>query len=150
MKKYFVILQIILGVLAFPTEIYSQCDMHNYIGKSRAELIKSLGKPAYVDDSDKSMVMIFYKSPGMNKSFVADQKGIYQAEATQSFNSEKSCKTALNKYISDMINKGFTVDTVSVSEFQSTKSGVSCDFRYGLNSITKKYEISFSAHRKEG
>ena len=150
MKKYFVILQIISGVISFPAGIYSQCDMHNYIGKSQAELIKSLGKPAYIDDSNKSMVMIFYKSPGMNKSFVADKNGIYQAEATQSFNSEKSCKATLNKYISDMINKGFTVDTISVSEFQSSKSGVSCDFRYELNSISKKYEISFSAHRREG
>ncbi len=150
MKKYFVILQIILGVLSFPSEIYSQCDMHNYIGKSRAELIKSLGKPAYIDDSNKSMVMIFYKSPNMNKSFVADKNGIYQAEATQSFDTEKSCLAALNKYISDMISKGFTVDTLSVSEFKSTKSGVSCDFRYGKNSVTNKYEISFSAHRREG
>ena len=150
MKNYFVILQIILGVLSFPTEIFSQCDMQNYIGKSRAELIKALGKPAYVDDSNKSMVMIFYKSPGMSKSFVADENGIYQAEATQSFESEKSCKTALNKYISDMINKGFTVDTISVSKFQSVKSGVSCDFSYGLNNFTQKYEISFSAHRREG
>lgn len=150
MKKYFVILQIILGVLSFPTEIHSQCDMHNYIGKSQAQLIKSLGKPAYIDDSNKSMVMIFYRSPNINKSFVADKNGIYQAEATQTFDTEKSCRAAVNKYISDMINKGFTVDTLSVSEFQSTKSGVLCDFRFGKNNTTNKYEISFSAHRREG
>lgn len=150
MRKYFFILQIILGVLSFPAGLFSQCDMHNYIGKSRAELIKSLGKPAYIDDSNKSMVMIFYKSADMNKSFVADNNGIYQAEATQTFDSEKSCKAALDKYISDMMKNGFTVDTISVTEFQSTKSGVSCDFRYSQNSLTKKYEISFSAHRREG
>lgn len=149
MRKYFFILQIILGVLYNPTELFSQCDMHNYIGKSRAELIKSLGKPAYIDDSNKSMVMIFYKSKDINKSFVADNNGIYQAEATQTFDSEKSCKAALNKYISDMIKKGFTVDTISVSKFQSIKSGVLCDFSYGQNSHTKEYEISFSAHRRE-
>lgn len=150
MRKYFFILQIIFGVLSFQAGLFSQCDMHNYIGKSRAQLIKALGKPAYIDDSNKSMVMIFYKSQDMSKSFVADGKGIYQAEATQTFDSERSCKSALNKYISDMVKKGFEVDTISASKYQSTKAGILCDFRYGQNSHTKKYEISFSAHRREG
>jgi hypothetical protein len=149
MKKYFVILQIILGVLAFPTEIFAQCDMQNFIGKSRAELIKALGQPAYTDDSNKSMVMMFYKSSGMSKSFVADENGIYQAEATQLFDSEKSCKTALNGYIADMISKGFKVDTISVTEFESERPGVTCSVHYGLNSNSGKYEISAKAHRKE-
>jgi hypothetical protein len=148
MKKYFLIFQIIFGVLSFPIEIYSQLDVQNYIGKSQKELIKFMGKPVYTDDSNKSMVMMFYKSPVSSKSFVADEDGIYQAEATQSFDSEKTGRAALNRYISDMVNKGFSVDTVSVSEFLSEKPGVTCTFRYGLNNTSGKYEISISAHRK--
>lgn len=150
MKKYFQVLQIILGVLVFQSEIFSQLDVQNYISKSRSELTRSLGKPAYVDDSNKSMVMIFYKSAISSKSFVADEGGVYQAEATQSYDTEKSCQAALNGYIGDMVSKGFTVDTVSAGEFQSDKPGVTCTVRCGLNSTTNKYEISVSAHRKEG
>ena len=149
MKKCFVILQIILGVLSFPTETLSQCDMQNYIGKSQSELIKKLGKPAYIDDSNKSMVMIFYKSPDISKSFVADKNGIYQAEATQSFVSEKTCKATLNAYIADIINKGYSVDTISVSEFQSDKPGVTCNIQCGLNTVSGKYDIRVKAHKKE-
>lgn len=149
MKYYFVILQIILGVITFPTEIVPQIDMQNYIGKSRAELIVSLGKPVYTDDSNKSMVMMFYKSGSSNKSFVSNEKGIFQAEAVQSYESEKTGRAALNGYISDMISKGFSVDTVSATEFHSEKPGVTCTFRYSQNSISGKYEISVSAHRRE-
>jgi hypothetical protein len=150
MKRYFLIFQIIIGVLSFSTEVYSQLNVQNYIGKSRTELITSRGKPDHIDDSNKSMVMIFYKSPVLCNSFVADENGIYQAEAMQSFDSEKSCRAALGAYITDMISKGFSVDTISVSEFNSEKPGVTCTFRSGLNSNTGKYEISVSAHRKAG
>ncbi len=150
MKRYLLFLQIILGVLLFPSEIFPQLDVQNYISKSRTDLIRSLGKPVYTDDSNKSMVMIFYKSSVSSKSFVADEKGIYQAEGTQSYDTEKSCQAALNGYIANMISKGFTVDTLSTGEFQSDKPGVTCSVRCGLNSTTNKYEISVSAHRKEG
>ena len=150
MKRYFLFLQIILGVLAFHSEIFPQLDVQNYISKSRSQLIKSLGKPVYTDDSNKSMVMMFYKSSAVSKSFVADEKGIFQAEATQSYDTEKSCRAALNGYVGDMVSKGFTVDTLSANEFQSNKPGVTCSVRWGLNSTTNKYEISVSAHRKEG
>ncbi len=150
MKRYFLFLQIILGVLAFHSEIFPQLDVQNYISKSRSQLIKSLGKPVYTDDSNKSMVMMFYKSPAISRSFVADENGIFQAEATQSYGTEKSCKAALNGYIGDMVSKGFTVDTLSVNEFQSDKPGITCSVRCGLNSTTNMYEIFVSAHRKEG
>ncbi len=150
MKKYFLVLQIVLGLLAFPSEIFSQLDMQNYIGKSRADLINFLGKPVYTDDSNKSMVMMFYKSLVSSKSFVADEKGIFQAEASQLYETQKSWQAALNGYIADMVSKGFAVDTLSSGEFQSDKPGVTCTVRCGLNSTTNKYEISVSAHRKEG
>lgn len=149
MKKYLQVLQIMLGVLLFSPQIFSQLDVQNYISKTRSQLIKSLGKPVYTDDSNKSMVMIFYKSDISSKSFVADEKGIYQAEATQSYNTEKSCRAALNGYIGDMVSKGFKVDTLAVDEFQSDKPGVTCTISFRLNSLTKKYEISVSAHRRE-
>ncbi len=150
MKKYFLVLQIILGVLVLQSEIFSQLDVQNFISQSCSHLTKSLGKPAYTDDSNKSMVMMFYKSALSSKSFVADEGGIYQAEATQSYNTEKSCQAALNGYIGDMVSKGYTVDTLSTGEFQSDKPGVTCTVRCGLNGTTNKYEISVSAHRKEG
>ena len=149
MKRNFWMLQIVFFIIAFPYLMYSQLDMQNYIGKSRTELIDFLGKPVYTDDSNPSMVMMFYKSMVSEKSFVADEKNIFQAEATQSFDSEKSCKAALNGYISDLVNKGYSVDTISVSEFQSEKPGVTCSFHYGLNQTINKYEISVSAHKKE-
>jgi len=149
MKRYFLILQIILGLFVFPSEIFPQLDMQNYIGKSRADLVNLLGKPVYTDDSNKSMVMMFYKSLVSSKSFVADEIGIYQAEATQQYETQKSWQAALNGYIADMVSKGFTVDTLASGEFQSDKPGVTCTVRGGLNSTTNKYEITVSAHRKE-
>ncbi len=149
MKKYLQVLQIILGVLIFSSEIFSQLDVQNYISKSRSQLIKSLGKPVYTDDSNKSMVMIFYKSDISSKSFVANEKGIYQAEATQSYDTEKSCRAALNGYLGNMVSKGFTVDTLGTDEFQSDKPGVTCTISSRLNSLTGKYEISVSAHKRE-
>jgi hypothetical protein len=149
MKKYFPVLQLIFGVLFFSSEIFSQIDVQNYISKSRADLIKSLGKPAHIDDSNSSMVMIFYKTAESCKSFVADENGIFQAEALQSYDSEKNCRASLNGYLGDMVSKGFKVDTLSTDHFQSEKPGVTCTVSCGLNSLTKKYEISVSAHRKE-
>ncbi len=150
MKRSFLVLQIIIGLLAFPSEIFSQLDMQNYIGKSRSELIDFLGKPVYTDDSNKSMVMMFYKSLVSSKSFVADEGGIFQAEATQQYETQKSQQAALNGYIADMISKGYTVDTLAIGEFQSDKPGVTCTVHCGLNSTTNKYEITVSAHKKEG
>lgn len=150
MKKYFPVLQIILGVLLFSSEIFSQLDIQNYISKSRADLVKSLGKPVHTDDSNKSMVMIFYKSVESCKSFVANENGIFQAEGIQSYDTEKKCRAALDGYLADMVSEGFKVDTLNTDHFQSEKPGVTCTISCALNSLTNKYEISVSAHRKEG
>jgi hypothetical protein len=148
MKKYFDIL-LIAAIIIFPVLLFSQPDVYKYIGKSPSQLTKALGKPVYVDKSNSSMVMIFYKSPTLSRSFVADGNGIYQAEATQSFESENSCKATVSEFISDLNAQGFSVDTVSVSEFNCGKPGVTCTLNYGFNDLTKKYSIYVAAHRKE-
>ncbi len=148
MKKYFGI-SLFTGILIFTISLFPQPDVYKYIGKSQTQLTKSLGKPAYIDKTNSSMIMIFYRDFGLSRSFVADGNGIYQAEATQSFESENSCKAAINEFISDLTALGFSVDTISVSEFNCGKPGVTCTFSYGHNDLTKKYSIYVSAHRKE-
>lgn len=140
---------LIMGYISFSLSSFSQLDVYKYIGKSQTELTRALGKPSHLDNSIPSMVMIFYRSSGLTRSFVADKDGIYQTEGTQTFDTEKSCKASLNIYLSDLINKGFSVDTLSASEFNSSKSGVTCTINYGLNELTNKYVIYISAHRRE-
>jgi hypothetical protein len=148
MKKYIGVL-LLSGFLSFPISLFSQLDVYMYIGKSQTYLIKHLGTPAHIDKSNPSMVMIFYNSSDSRKSFVANEDGIFQAESYQSFNSEKSARVALNDCISEMMHKGFAVDTVSVSEFSGEKQGVNCSLYFGLNHINNEYEIRTTAHRKE-
>ena len=135
--------------LTFSLQVFAQLDMQKLIGKSQSEVIRILGNPVHLDNSNPSMIMMFYKSDNSNKSIVADENGVYQAEATQSFDSEKSGLAALNGYISDMVKNGFAVDTVSVSEFNGAKTGVSCSYTFGLNSFSNRYEIKVTANRKD-
>lgn len=143
MEKYFGDV-LIAGYLSFSLANFSRLDVYKYIGTSQTQLINSPGNPSPLDNTNSTMAMIFYRSSFLTKSFVADKNGIYQAEETQTFDTEKNCKTSLNIYLSDLSNKGFVVDSLSESEFNSSKSSVSCNINYGLNELTKKYVICFS------
>ena len=148
MKKYLMLLQLVVVMFFFPNILSAQIDVLDYIGKSQPEIISKLGKPAYVDDSNSSMVMTFYKSVNSGKTFVSDENGTYQAEGTQYFDSEENCKSTLHNYITELIKQGFSVDTLSVSAYTSEKLGIICSYNYSLNSISNKYEISVIAHKK--
>jgi hypothetical protein len=122
-------------------------NVHNCIGKSRSEVIKKYGKPVHQDDSNPSMICMFYKSNSNSMIFVSDADGIYQAEASASYNNEKAARSVLDDFISGSLSNGFTVDTVTTSDFNLNKTGVKVDLQMAENKLSKKFDIRVKANR---
>lgn len=143
MKK---IISILFMVIITPVILLSQdINVQNLIGKKKAEVIKKYGTPVYQDNSNPSMVCIFYKSSSHSMTFVADKEGVYQAEALVSYTNEPDARSAVNKFISGSITSGFTADTVSVKEFRLQKPGVKVELQMSENTQLKKFEVKVKA-----
>ena len=85
--KYFLFSAIITCL-----SIAQDISVHNFIGKSQKDVVKKYGKPVHKDNSNPEMICSFYKSGSNTMIFVADKKGIYQAEASKSYDTEGQCK----------------------------------------------------------
>lgn len=146
LSKIFFYLSGIIFLITF-TICAQDISVHNFIGKPQKEVINKYGKPMHRDDSNPSMLCMFYKSDGNSMIFVADENGVYQAEATNSYSSEKSAKSAIDNFISSSSTNGYSVDTVSVNDFNLHKSGVKVGLQMSENKLTKKYDIRVKANR---
>ena len=122
-------------------------NVHNYIGKNRSEVIKKYGNPVHQDDSNPSMVCMFYKSNSNSMIFVSNKDGIYQAEASASYNNEKEARSNLDDFISGSLSKGYAVDTVTTSDFHLSKTGVKVDLQMAENKLSKKFDIRVKANK---
>jgi hypothetical protein len=150
MKNKKIILLYFLLMFALPSLIYSQSiEVHNFIGKSRNEVIKKYGNPVHKDDSNPAMICMFFKSKTGSMIFVSDKKGVYQAEATKSFDSQSEARSNIDSFISNSIKNGFAVDTVSTNDFELHKQGVKADLQLSENKIEKDFEIRVKANRTE-
>ena len=135
----------------FPFFIIAQdINVHNMIGKTQNDVINKYGKPVHRDKSNPAMDCMFYKTKNKRLTFVADQDGVFQAEANASYSNEKQARNALNEFITGSISTSFIVDTVSTEDFTLNKEGVNVELQLCENKMTKKYEIRVKAHRTGG
>ena len=123
--------------------------VHKFIGKTKNEVIKAYGNPVHQDNSNPSMVCMFYQSKTKRMIFVSDQDGVYQSEATATYDTEEKAKGEVDTFISGSVADGFMVDTVSINDFQVYKTGVKADLQITENKITKNFDVSVKAHRSE-
>lgn len=137
------LLSFFLTCIGFAQDI----NVHDYIGKNKSVVIKKYGKPVHQDDSNPSMVCMFYKGSSNSMIFVSNADGIYQAEASASYNNEKAARSALDDFISGSLSDGFTVDTVTTSDFHLNKTGVKVDLQMAENKLSKKFDIRVKANK---
>ena len=81
--------------------------------------------------------------------FVSNTDGIYQSETTVNFSTETKARSAVDNLIKNSVAEGYTVDTVSVNDFQLYKQGVKADVQMKENKIKNNYDVSVTAHKSE-
>lgn len=124
-------------------------SVHEFIGKTRNDVIKKYGNPAHQDNSDPNMMCMFYQTKTTRMIFVSNKKGIYQSEATINYGTEAKARNVVDDCIRSSFADGFKVDTVSVNDFQLYKSGIKAALQMSENKITKSFDVSVKANRSE-
>lgn len=148
MKKYNCLITSLIAVFFLVFDLHPQSIMvHNMIGKHRNEVIKAYGNPIHKDDSNPSMICMFYKSKDGTMIFVSNKDGIYQAEATKSFQNEDIARTEIDLFISNSIENGFIIDTVTVYDFNIIKKGNKVELQLCDNKLTNSFDIRVKAKR---
>ena len=148
MKTFYFFTSFCLVLFFVSTCSFAQdINVHNYIGKKPSDVIKKYGKPVHQDNSNPSMQCMFYKSSTGNIIFVANEEGIYQAESTTSYNRERDARSLIDSFISGSVSEGYSVDTLSTSEFDLKKSGVKVNLQVYENKSSQKFDIRVKANR---
>jgi hypothetical protein len=124
-------------------------QVHEMIGKKLNEVVKKYGDPIHKDNSNPSMLCMYYKTNISSMIFVADESGVYQAEATKIFDTENGVRKEIDLFISKSIESAFSVDTVTTSDFHLHKKGTKVDLQMSENKLTKKFDIRVKANRVE-
>jgi hypothetical protein len=150
MKKIKMFFVLFFLVCLFPVLLIAQdISVHEFIGKTKSDVIKQYGNPVHQDNSNPDMMCMFYQTKTVRMIFVSNKEGIYQSEATVNYSSEANARAAIEDLIKSSLTESFTVDTVSVNDFQVYKIGVKADVQMTENKITKNYDVSVKAHRSE-
>ncbi len=137
-------------VCLFPVLLIAQDISVQYlIGKSKNDVIKKYGNPAHQDNSNPNMMCMFYQTKTLRMIFVSDKTGVYQSEATANYNTEAKARNVVDDFISGSIADGFAVDTVTINDFQLSKTGVKADLQISENKISKNFDVSVKANRSE-
>lgn len=146
-KMFFVLFFL---VYLFPVLLIAQdISVHEFIGKTKSDVIKQYGNPVHQDNSNPDMMCMFYQTKTNRMIFVSDKEGIYQSESTTNFSSEIGAKTAVDELIKNSLTDGFAVDSVSINDFQIHRTGVKVDVQITENKITKNFDVSVKAHKSE-
>ena len=124
-------------------------SVHKFIGKTRHDVIKKYGNPVHQDNSNPAMICMFYQTKTNRMIFVSDKDGVYQSEATVNYDTEARARNAVDDFINGSIADGFAVDTVTINDFELSKTGVKADLQMSENKITKNFEVSVKARRSE-
>jgi hypothetical protein len=119
------------------------------IGKSKTEVIKKYGSPVHQDNSNPDMMCMFYQSKTNRMIFVSNKEGVYQSEATTSFGTKVKARKVVDDFIAGSIIEGFTVDTVTINDFQLHRTGIKTDLQISENKITKNFDVSVKARVSE-
>ena len=146
-KMFFVLFFL---VCLFPVLLIAQdISVHEFIGKTKSDVIKQYGNPVHQDNSNPDMMCMFYQTKTVRMIFVSNKEGIYQSEATVNYSSEANARAAIDDLIKSSLSESFNVDTVSVNDFQIYKSGVKADVQMTENKISKNFDVSVKAHSSE-
>ena len=121
---------------------------YKFIGKPRAEVIQKYGKPIHMDNTDPSMVCMFYKKDKDQMVFVSDQNSVFQVEITKSFSSKASAMNELEKLLAEASKESYKTDTLSVSEFELNKDNTIFTAVLMHNDNLSKYEVRVKASRR--
>ena len=151
MKTRNIIVLIVLFLLIFlltPSSAQS-LEVYELIGQKMSTVIDKFGKPAHQDKSNPSMECVFYKTKTYQMVFVANQKGVFQAEGCKSFDSKSSALKELNDIVKDCNRGGYETDTVNVSEYNIRKKGIKFNLSLMENNFSKKYEVKIKANSSE-
>jgi hypothetical protein len=124
-------------------------SVHEFIGKSKSDVIKTFGNPVHQDNSNPDMMCMFYQTKTIRMIFVSNKEGVYQSEATVNYDSESRARKAIEDLMKNSIADGFAVDSISVNDFQIHKPGVKADVQMTENKITKNFDVSVKAHKSE-
>ena len=147
-KKIFFVSFLLICII--PVLLSAQdISVHKFIGKTRNDVIKKYGNPVHQDNSDPNMMCMFYQTKTNRMIFVSDKDGVYQSEATVNYDTEARARNAVDDFISGSIADGFAVDTVSINDFELSKTGVKADLQISENKITKNFDVNVKANRSE-
>jgi len=130
-----------------PVLLSQDISVHKYIGKTKRQVIKKYGRPIHEDNSNPSMICLFYQTKSKRLVFVSDKKAIYQAEAYAYYKRKVKARKVIDALIRSSIRNGFKIDTVSVNNFQINKKGITAELSLVKNKATKKFEVDVNAHR---
>ena len=147
-KKIFFVSFLLICII--PVLLSAQdISVHKFIGKTRNDVIKKYGNPVHQDNSDPNMMCMFYQTKTNRMIFVSDKDGVYQSEATVNYDTEARARNAVDDFISSSVADGFVVDTVTINDFELSKTGVKADLQISENKITKNFDVNVKANRSE-
>lgn len=139
----------IAAYLLFASLLYAQdIFAYKFIGKSRSDVIKQYGKPVHMDNSDPTMVCMFYKKNSNQMIFVADQNSVFQVEVTKAFTSKTDAVNSLDDLLNTAMKESFIPDTLSANEYKLQKTDVSINAWLMNNSNLSTFEVRIKAMRK--
>src|SRR3972149_4426768 len=124
-------------------------NVHFLIGKKQSEVIKKYGNPVHKDDSNPDMLCMFYKNKLNTMIFVSNKDGIYQSEASKTYEIKNDVIKELDDCIARSLSNGFGVDSVTTSDFRLRKKGVKADLQMIENKLSNKFEIRVKANKTE-
>ena len=124
-------------------------NVHFLIGKKQSEVIKKYGNPVHKDDSNPDMLCMFYKNKLNTMIFVSNKDGVYQSEASKTYETKNDVIKELDDCIARSLSNGFGVDSVTTSDFRLRKKGVKADLQMIENKLSNKFEIRVKANKSE-
>lgn len=150
MRLLFVFFLIIFLLLLTASNLKAQdINVHYMIGKKQSEVIKKYGNPVHRDDSNPEMLCMFYKNKLNSMIFVADQKAVFQSEALKTYDDRIDAVKDLDACISKSVSNGYSIDTVTTSDFHLKIKGVKADLQLNENKLSNKFEIRMKANKSE-
>lgn len=124
-------------------------NVHYLIGKKQSEVIKKYGNPVHRDDTNPEMRCMFYSSKLNTMIFVSNKEGVYQSDALKTYDSNNDAMKELDACIVGSVSNGFTIDSVTTSDFRLQKQGVKADLQLSENKLSQKFEIKVKARKTE-
>jgi hypothetical protein len=124
-------------------------SVHKFIGMKKSDVIKKYGNPVHQDNSIPDMMCMFYQTKTNRMIFVSNKDGVYQSEATTNYDTEAKARSVFENILKNSRTESYSVDSISVNDFQIHKTGVKADVQLTENKITKNFDVSVKAHKSE-